>query len=389
MDKKIKIAYFTDVLVKGLDGVTNTVFNIIERFPADKYDVRFITPYPPENIDDFPFPVFVCKFLTFPFYRDYRVAVPYYNNRSLKKVLGDFNPDLVHFTTPSFLGKYAIRYAKAHNIKISTTYHTHFISYVDYYIYYSTNFSHIVKLIGKKMMKWFYNNCDLIFVPSLPLFHELDNMGIDLDRLYLWGRGVDNSLFTPELKDKNVVHEITGNNSSSLLYVGRIVWEKDIKVLVDIYNSFEKSDLNISMIITGDGPQKKILQKRMPNAIFTGILYGKELARLYASCDVFVFPSSTETFGNVVLEAMASGTPVVVSSKGGQVGYVKDGYSGLVAKEKDPVDFTNKIKLLLSDPSLHNKLRTNALKYAKLQSWDTLVQKLFAKYEELYDHKEN
>jgi glycosyltransferase involved in cell wall biosynthesis len=127
----------------------------------------------------------------------------------------------------------------------------------------------------------------------------------------------------------------------------------------------------------------------MPNAIFTGILYGKELARLYASCDVFVFPSSTETFGNVVLEAMASGTPVVVSSKGGQVGYVKDEFSGLVAKEKDPVDFTNKIKLLLSDNSLYNELQTNALQHAKSQSWDTLVQKLFAKYEELYNYKEN
>lgn len=384
MKKKIKIAYFADVLKKGLDGVTNTVYNITKRFPEDKYELIFITPHPPDEEDEFPFNVFVCKFLKFPGYKDYRIAIPILYNTRLRHILKFFKPDIIHFTTPSLLGKYAVNYARKNNIKLSTTYHTHFISYVDYYLYKTPNFSKTVKLIGQKMMEWYYNKCDIIFVPSQALFEELIKIGIQKERLWLWGRGVDNDIFSPSYKDPDLVPGLTSNKNRSLLYVGRIVWEKDIQILKDIYKSIQKSKQNISIIVTGEGPQKEILQSKMPKAIFTGSLYGEDLAKLYASCDIFVFPSTTETFGNVVLEAMASGLPVVVSNKGGQVGFVKDMYSGMIAKAKDSKDFINKINLLLSNDQLYNSIRDNALSYAKSQSWDKLVQKLFVKYDELH-----
>ncbi len=387
MKKKIKIAYFTDVLEQGLDGVTHTLFNIIERIPDEKFDVRFVTPLPPKDIDLFPYPIFRCKYIKVPFYRDYRIASLMFD-KSLKAFLDDFQPDLIHFTTPSLLGKYAVEYAEENNLKLTTTYHTHFISYIDYYLKYAPGISHLTKHFANKMMQWFYSKCDLTFVPSLPLLNELKKLGISSEKLYLWARGINIEQFNPGRKDKKSIREMTGNNDKNLLYVGRIVWEKDIKLLIDIYKHYEQRGKKVNLIITGEGPQRKILQKKMPNAIFTGKLRGKELARMFASCDVFVFPSTTETFGNVVLEAMASGIPTVVSSKGGQVGFVKDQHSGLIARAKDPMDFVRKIDKLLQDANLNAKIKRNARIYAQSQSWDALAERLFMKYDMISEESE-
>jgi glycosyltransferase involved in cell wall biosynthesis len=135
------------------------------------------------------------------------------------------------------------------------------------------------------------------------------------------------------------------------------------------------------MVITGDGPQASYMRRKMPNAVFTGKLMGKDLSKIYASCDIFVFPSITETFGNVVLEALASGIPAVVAAQGGPKGIIRDGSTGFHVIPKNSEDFYKKLCFLIDNPDLLNKMKKNAAAYARTQSWDALCREMFSEYE--------
>ncbi|HSA14350.1 MAG TPA: PhoH family protein, partial [Spirochaetota bacterium] len=134
-------------------------------------------------------------------------------------------------------------------------------------------------------------------------------------------------------------------------------------------------------IVTGDGPQKEIMKKKMPDAVFTDGLHNGDLSRIYASSDLFVFPSITETFGNVVLEALASGLPVVAAAQGGPKGIIQDGRTGYLAIPKNVEDFCFKILRILDDPVHRDVLARNSVEYAKSQTWDALCELLFKTYE--------
>lgn len=379
---KIKIALFSDVLKENTDGVTYTLYNIIKRIPREKFDLLFITPYPPDDMDNFPFPVHVCNYIRFPLYSEYPLALPDFD-KSLKQALDDFTPDIIHFTTPSLLGRYAVKYAKAHAIPLTSTYHTHFKAYLDYYFKYTPGLKQFIHWLVKKIMLWFYNQCVISFVPTRPILNELIEVGIEEERLMVWGRGIEEHKYNSSFKNHEYIEKIAGKNSKKILFASRLVWEKEIQTLINIYDIFSKSKPDYKMIIAGDGPQKKYMQKHMPGAIFTGKLQGKELSKIFASCDLFVFPSITETFGNVVLEAMSSGLPVVAADQGGPKGIIQHGITGLLARPKDAEDFSSKIISILDDPVYKEKLSQKATAYAKSQSWDTLCDILFNKYEDV------
>ena len=378
--KKIKIALFSDVLKENLDGVTYTLYNIIKRIPADTFDFLFITPYPPEDIENFPYPVHVCKYVRFPLYKDYPLAMPDFDP-DLETVLDRFNPDIIHFTTPALLGRYAVKYARARNIPISSTYHTHFKSYVDYYFKYLPGIKHLLHRLVNRIMLWFYNQCSIIFVPTQPIMDELITIGIDEERLMVWGRGIDSHAFSPSHRDTAYIEELAGTDTKKALFVSRLVWEKEIQTLIKIYELLKKNNTDITMVITGEGPQKNYMMKKMPCAVFTGKLCGDALARIYASCDIFIFPSVTETFGNVILEAMASGLPVVAAAQGGPKGIIRDGETGFLVEPKNPDAFYHKILTIRNEPLLREKMSHSARSYAQQQTWDNLCNILFDTYD--------
>jgi glycosyltransferase involved in cell wall biosynthesis len=381
--KKIRVALFTEVLEANVDGVTHTLYKIIERIPKSKFDFLFITPYPPSDKAKFPYPIVECKSISMPQYKNYRLAIPY-RDKNLKRALDAFKPDLIHFATPAFLSHYALRYGRRNGIPVVSTYHTHFPNYVSYYL------KHIPLLVGfaesvivPALLRYFYNKCEMVYVPTKPVMDELVEIGIGRKRLSVWGRGIDMKLFNPRKRDDRFIEKLCGKGTIRILFVSRLFWIKEIRTIIDIYKKIMKLFPNIKMIITGEGPQKKYMEKQMPGAVFTGKLLNTDLAKIYASSDIFLFPSITETFGNVVLEAMASGLPVVAAAKGGPLGIVHEGKDGLFARPKDVKDFCDKLTYLIENPATLKRMGKNAAIYARSQKWDTLCRELFRSYEQV------
>lgn len=373
--EKIRIAFFSDILEEDFDGVSRTVHQIIRRIPTSDFDFLFITPHPPKNKESVPFKVIQCPSMAFPGQGSYRIALPFLRP-SLKKILDQFDPHLVHFTTPSMLGSYALSYGKKRKIPVLTTYHSHFYSYIEYYF----GRAHMFFWNLGKIFLWKYPKCDLVLAPSTEMKHFLMKERVSASKIKLWPRGVELDDFNPKMRDLDWRNNVAPENEKLILFVSRLVREKDLATLVNISDIFETQGDNVKFVIVGEGPDEEDLKINMPNALFMGKRTGEDLSKIFASCDVFLFPSLTETFGNVVLEAMASGLPVVAAAAGGPLDIVKDGKTGFFAEPKNALDFYQKTKRILEDSELYNRMSRAAIDHARLQDWDNLCSDLFATY---------
>jgi glycosyltransferase involved in cell wall biosynthesis len=176
-----------------------------------------------------------------------------------------------------------------------------------------------------------------------------------------------------------VLHDI--HHYDSVLY-GRLVKEKEIVTLMRVYRLFQERDTTVKFVVVGDGPGGDKLREKMPNALFLGRQTGENLWEAFASCDIFVFPSLTETFGNVVLEALSSGLPVVTAQAGGPKDIVQDGVTGYHVTPKEPEEFYQKINHLLKHDDEYEELRKNAIAYAETQTWERVCGELYKIYED-------
>ncbi|HAK07683.1 MAG TPA: glycosyl transferase, partial [Spartobacteria bacterium] len=168
------------------------------------------------------------------------------------------------------------------------------------------------------------------------------------------------------------------NGEVRLLYVGRISKEKDLDVLAKAYRQLRDEGLSIQLLIVGHGPYSEALSETLPDAIFTGYLKGKELATAYASADVFAFPSTTDTFGNVIIEAQASGVPVIVSDSGGPKELVEDNVNGLITKSHDVEDFSRAIRELVVDPARRERMGSRARQSVIDRTWPAAFRKFWS-----------
>lgn len=373
--KKIKIAFFAEILIEDFDGASRTMFQLIRRIPSDEFEFLFFCGKGPAQINGFK--CVVIPSVTLPFNKNYTMALPYLAETSLNDELKAFGPDVIHIATPSPLGHFALDYAKDQNISVLTIYHTHFIAYLDYYL------SKVPFLIGLAKNKVaasqnsFYNRCEVIYVPSKTMASELTQQGIEPERIKLWKRGIDTSLFSPTKKDSGFAQSITGNNLPTILFASRLVWEKNLETLIRIYNHCQVNNLQYNFIVAGDGTAKEACQRRMKNAFFTGSLPHDQLANLYASSDIFVFTSISETYGNVVLEAMASGLPCVIADGGGSADLVSQGENGFKCDPESETDYVQKILILLDNPALKEHMSQMGRNYSLGLDWNNLASIYF------------
>ncbi len=379
--KKTKVAFVFEILKENFDGASRTVFQLINRIDNTKFEFLFLCAVPPGSD-------FTHKFVNFPsvvvpFNKNYRIGLPFLAGRKFKRQVDRFKPDAIHVSTPSLLGKRAIVYGNTRKIPILTIYHTHFIAYIEYYFRKVPFLIRPFKKITSMGTVDFYNRCNLVYAPTKIIINELSSLGVKPNILKLWKRGINFEVFNPSKKDKAFLGTITGNDLPTILFASRLVWEKNLEMLIKINKNLFDDGVKFNLIIAGDGNAKHELREAMPNALFTGNLDHDELAKLYASCDIFLFASISETYGNVVAEAMASGLPCVVANGGGSADFVQNGINGYLCKHDDVELFVNRLKLLIEDRETRERFSENGLRFVSGLNWDSLAQTYFEDLEGL------
>ena len=382
--KRTKIAFFAEILIEDFDGASRTMFQLINRIDPKRFDFLFICGVGPDRIMGFE--CMKIPVINLPINTNYTMALPALAKKKLKKRLSDFAPEVIHIATPSLLGAYALKYANKRELPVISIYHTHFISYIDYY------FKHAPFLIGKVKQaiagtqKAFYNHCDVVYVPAESIKKELEVMGVESSRMQIWRRGINTELFCPEKSDHAFLHKLTGNSYPTIFFASRLVWEKNLETLFRIYDRIQESALKVNILVAGDGIALKAAKLKMKNAIFTGKVDHDTLSMLYASSDVFLFTSVSETYGNVVLEAMASGLPCVIADGGGSADFIKQGVNGFKCAPFEEEDYFRRISGILKDEDLRNQFIAEGIKHSQALSWEQLSSKYFDELSQMARH---
>lgn len=312
--------------------------------------------------------------LSMPGRPEYRITVAF--TKEVKIELEHFNPDIVHIATPDLLGFKALQWAKRKNIVIVASYHTHFPGYLKYYKL------HFLESLGWRYLRWFYSFCTHVYVPTPSMIQTLNENGIYGD-LRIWERGVDTDLFSPAKRDEAWrLKQGFDEDDIVVTFVSRLVWEKNLEIFSDAIRAMTGKSLKVKALVVGEGPAMPRLRKLLPGAVYTGFLSGDELAIAYASSDIFFFPSDTETFGNVTLEAMASGLPCVVADAVGSKSLVDHGENGYLISIPGLEEFILVLTELAENRELRIKMGESSREKSKKYTWDQINQKLLSYYKE-------
>ena len=375
-----RIALFTGAYNHIADGVSLTLNRLVDYLERQNVDVRVFAP----TIDDPPVDhagtLVPVPSIAMPGRSEYRISLGIMP--SVREALEAFDPTIIHVATPDILGYHALRTAGRWGLPVVASYHTHFTSYFKYYR------MEWAEPIAWAYLRHFYNRCEQIYVPSTAMAEILKAHGIT-SGLRLWQRGVETDRFTPERRSTawRRRHGIE-DDEPVLLYVSRLVWEKQPDVFAEVVRRLERNDVPHRSLIVGDGPAREELLAMLPNTVFTGYLEGKELATAYASSDLFLFPSDTETFGNVTLEAMASGLPTVCADAVGSRDLVVDGSTGVLCPPDDDGNFPASVFMdavgrLLTNDDARTQMGAAARERARHFRWDAILSRIDSYYDEV------
>jgi glycosyltransferase involved in cell wall biosynthesis len=367
-----KRAWFTDTL-EDVNGVATTIRKMTAAgaaaekelvVVASRSDLQLsdipIKNFPP--IGEFELPEYELQKLSFP---PILQMLDYVQRERFTEII---------ISTPGPVGLTALLAAKMLNLQTSGIYHTDFPQYIR--ILTEDSF---LESVAWGYMHWFYGQVDTVFVNSEEYKQSWIKRGFDSAKLKILPRGLDTELFHPARRDSGFFEKFGASNGElRLLYVGRISREKDLDLLAEAYRRLRKEALPVRLFIVGHGPYSDALAKALPDAFFTGYLSGTELATAYASADIFVFPSTTDTFGNVILEAQASGLPVVVSDSGGPKELVAHKANGLITRSHNVEDFTDAIRALVTNRALRERMANSARDSVTDRSWPRAFAKFWA-----------
>jgi glycosyltransferase involved in cell wall biosynthesis len=284
----------------------------------------------------------------------------------------------IHAVTPGPMGLCAVAVSKILKKPLYATYHTSFPQYVKAL----TNDDSLEELAWKYMV-WFCSQADIVYVPSKAVEDELASKGVEKHKLVFYPRGTDTVKFSPDKKDVMTDYKYNiPSNSKKLIYAGRISKEKNLEDLVLMYRKLCGKRTGIHLVIAGDGPYMETMKKELSGfpVTFTGFIGTTDLAALYASSDIFVFPSATDTFGNVVMEAQASGIPAIVTDKGGPKENIIDGRTGFIVKAGDIEGFVSSVLNLLDNEKLLKEMKLEARKYMESRTFESCHMELFNLY---------
>ena len=365
----MRIAYFTETFLPKIDGIVVTLLQLFDYLEEQGHESMLFAPS--GSIEHYAAtPISRHRSMKTPFYPELRIATPV--ARVEKKVL-DFKPDLIHLVNPTSLGIAGLRVALKNSIPVVASYQTDVSGFARRWK------MGVVSEPVFQFYKFIHNRADINLVPSNFTRKQLVAKGFK--RLTVWPGGVDLERFSPKKRTTKWRKKLTGGEDGKVLalFVSRLSREKRVDLLLPIARDIP----GLRLAIVGDGPDRKRLERVFKNTptVFTGYLRGENLAQAYASGDLFVFTGAEETYGNVVVEAMASGLPVIAPNSGGVVDLVDNGKTGLQYPSESPERLFKAVKKLASDPALLKQMGKAGYKKAQTQSWQNSFDTLFAQYD--------
>jgi glycosyltransferase involved in cell wall biosynthesis len=367
-----KRAWFTDTL-EDVNGVATTIRKMTAAGAAAGRELIVVTSRSELQVDDIPIRNFkpIGEF-ELPEYELQKLSFPpilqmldYIQRERFSEII---------ISTPGPVGLTGLLAAKMLNLQTSGIYHTDFPQYIR--ILTEDSF---LESVTWRYMHWFYGQLDTVFVNSEEYRQSWIKRGFDAAKLKIFPRGLDTELFHPTRRDPSFFQKFGARDSEvRLLYVGRVSREKDLDFLATAYRRLQDEGLPVQLFVVGHGPYSEEFAKSLPEASFTGYLTGEELAIAYASADIFVFPSTTDTFGNVIIEAQASGVPAIVSDSGGPKELVQHNENGFITKSHDLDDFTHAVRALVVDPARRKDMSYRARQTVLDRTWPSAFQKFWS-----------
>lgn len=362
-------AWVTDTF-NDMNGVTRTIRTLATLAAEKGKDLTLVTSV--KGYTEEPFPVKNFEPIGMWYMEEYsEQAFSFPPFMDVIKYFEEENFDEIIISTPGPLGITALAAAYILETPVTGIYHTDFPQYIMEWTE-----DPLMKDLTIRYMKTFYGNMERILVPTSVYKKQLIEMDLEEDKISVMPRGVDLSKFNSRFRNKNFWQAFDMEELFTFIYVGRISSEKNIQVLFDAFDNFLKRGHNANLAIVGNGPDFKTFRDKYcknPNICFTDRLSGQLLSRAYAAADVLVFPSITDTFGNVVLEAHASGIPAIVSSQGGPQEIIRTNKTGIVVENDSPKGFADAMEKMFTDKEFYKECQSITEKQAKRYTWDMVL----------------
>jgi glycosyltransferase involved in cell wall biosynthesis len=368
----MRVTLVTETYFPQVNGVSRTLGQLVRHLSEAGDSVQLVLPDYGAAAEHEP--IHRVRSISLPFYKELHLPLPPFG--ATHRAIDRFRPDLIHIATEATLGLSVLRHALRRAIPVVSSFHTNFDQYSDHY--------GVGWARGTiwRYLRWFHNRTRETYVPSRPTIAALEAKGFE--RLVLWPRGVDGRLFRPDRPGRDVVRRALGFGPDEVVigYVGRIAVEKNVTFLAEALARVAAECPDARFLFVGDGPARAEVERRMgPQARFVGYRSGDDLADHYAAADLFAFSSVTETFGNVVLEALASGLPVVALRAGGIGDIVQPGVTGLLLdSDTTPEPFARAVMTLVDDAELRRRYAESARAHALSQTWDAIMDTLRDRY---------
>ncbi|MGV8145329.1 MAG: glycosyltransferase family 4 protein [Alkaliphilus sp.] len=382
----MRLAIFTETFIPQVNGVSRTLARLAKHFSnrhlvldancfyPSKIEILVITPECGTVPQGLPYQLHKVFGVNLPAYPELKIPIP--NHIKISRIMDEFKPDIIHLASPFVMGLSGLKYAKDCNIPLVASYHTNISQYLKYYKL------EVLDDLLWQFIRYIHNQCLVNYSPSKDTLNLLNMKGVK--NLEIWDRGIDCKEYSPSFKDEDLKHELLDGRKKLLLYVGRIAHEKNLDILMKAIHLVNWQRNDVQLVLAGDGPLANELKANAPdNVTFVGYKHSTELVKMYASADMFVFPSTTETFGNVVLEAMASGLPVIAPSSGGIKDNLIDNYNGISCQPLCATDMANAIYRLSNDENYRLLLSKQARLYAMNKSWDEVFNRLLYSYQKV------
>jgi glycosyltransferase involved in cell wall biosynthesis len=354
----------TETYFPQVNGVSRTLDRLVRHLTGEGHEVRVLAPCYRERTDLPPGAQLTpYRGFSLPLYPE--ISICLVRPSQVGESLRDFAPEVVHVATEGPLGLAAVRAARARRLPVVSSFHTHFPRYLAFYR---------MGWLGPaawRYLRWFHNQTAVTLCPTESVRRLL--LGRGFDGVAVWSRGVDAELFHPRRREEALRRQWgAGPDDVVVAYVGRLAAEKNLPVLLEAFRSRPAKE-SWRLVLVGDGPLRAELEREAAAAggqlVLTGYRMGEELARAYASADLFAFPSLTDTFGNVLLEAMSSGLPAVGFQVPGPADVVRNGQTGILVPELAPAALARALSSLAASRPERTRLSVNARRWAESQTW--------------------